>query len=98
MMTMMICNYCKKEYEHEAEVVEVLGSKFCLHDDGLKHYRLINGLGFRNDSLTANRVRDGRTMTEERYIKEAEKDGDFVVRSSDGLLRRMSDKPDLTLK
>lgn len=95
---MMICNYCKKEYEKESDTLTMFGSRFCLHDDKLKQFRLINGLGVRNDSLTANRVHDGRTNTEEKYIRDAEKDGDFVVRSSDGLLRRMSDKQELEIQ
>lgn len=89
-MTAMVCNFCHKKYEREAAVVELFGSRFCLHDDKLKDYRAINGLGAKNDSIkNVHVVKDGRNKTEQGYINEARKHGDSVVRGSDGLLRRV---------
>lgn len=83
----MICNFCGKEFEHESQVVEMFDSRFCLHDGKLKHYRAVGGLGLKNDTLSVKVAKSGRNRTEQKYIEKEKREGNVVIRGSDGILR-----------
>ena len=87
---MKICDFCKKEYERESQVIHMVGSTFCSHDEKLEKFKERN-YPFEAMPLDVWLAKEGRDSAEQKYIDNARRSGDSVVRGSDGLLRRVGE-------
>lgn len=85
-MTMMICDKCGAKCK-QAETINAFDSVFCLHDDKLRDFKRLHGLPMTNDSKSADVVTHGSNSAEKRFIDKNRREGNTVVRSSDGILR-----------
>lgn len=82
------CTHCEKECE-KFEVFKLFGSTFCLHDQKLDDFKMLQGSPAKNDGISVSTTK-GLTKREQDFKESEARKGYTVVKGSDGIVRSLS--------